>query len=92
MEHGGNCIVAGRVIEVSVWNCHAEAATNSFGNSIVLEDEKQGIILIDINLFDTKPSEGDVVVEIDDNSFKVNEDATKERKSNINALMKGMWE
>jgi len=62
------------------------------GNSIVLEDEKQGIILIDINLFDTKPSEGDVVVEIDDNSFKVNEDATKERKSNINALMKGMWE
>ena len=60
--------------------------------SIVLEDEKQGIILIDINLFDTKPSEGDVVVEIDDNSFKVNEDATKERKSNINALMKGMWE
>lgn len=62
------------------------------GNSIVLEDEKQGIILIDINLFDTKPSEGDVVVEIDDNSFKVNEDATKKRKSNINALMKGMWE
>lgn len=62
------------------------------GNSIVLEDEKQGIILIDINLFDTKHSEGDVVVEIDDNSFKVNEDATKERKSNINALMKGMWE
>ena len=62
------------------------------GHSIVLEDEKQGIILIDINLFDTKPSEGDVVVEIDDNSFKVNEDATKERKSNINALMKGMWE
>lgn len=62
------------------------------GNSIVLEDEKQGIILIDINLFDTKPSEGDVVVEIDDNSFKVNEDATKEGKSNINALMKGMWE
>lgn len=62
------------------------------GNSIVLEDEKQGIILIDINLFDTKPSEGDVVVEIDDNSFKVNEDATKERKNNINALMKGMWE
>ena len=62
------------------------------GNSIVLEYEKQGIILIDINLFDTKPSEGDVVVEIDDNSFKVNEDATKERKSNINALMKGMWE
>ena len=62
------------------------------GNSIVLEDEKQGIILIDINLFDTKPSEGDVVVEIDDNSFKVNEDATKERKSHINPLMKGMWE
>ena len=56
------------------------------GKSIVLEDEKQGIILIDINLFDTKPSEGDVVVEIDDNSFKVNEDATKERKSNLEII------
>lgn len=60
-------------------------------NSVVLEDEKQGIILIDINLFDTKPSEGDVVVKIDDNSFKVNEEATKKRKSNISTLMKGMW-
>ena len=59
-------------------------------NSVVLEDEKQGIILIDINLFDTKPSEGDVVVKIDDNSFKVNEEATKKRKSNISTLMKGM--
>lgn len=61
-------------------------------NSVVLEDEKQGIILIDINLFDTRPSEGDVIIKIDDTSFKVNEEATKKRKSNINALMKGMWE
>ncbi|WP_196000866.1 DUF3006 domain-containing protein [Clostridium sp. 1001271B_151109_B4] len=60
-------------------------------NSVVLEDEKQGIILIDINLFDTRPSEGDVIIKIDDTSFKVNEEATKKRKSNINALMKGMW-
>lgn len=60
-------------------------------NSVVLEDEKQDIILIDINLFSTKPKEGDVVV-MCNNSFKVDEDATKERRNKINTLMKGMWE
>ncbi|MEN8076810.1 DUF3006 domain-containing protein [Clostridioides difficile] len=60
-------------------------------NSVVLEDEKQDIILIDINLFNTKPKEGDVVV-MCNNSFKVDEEATKERKNKINTLMKGMWE
>lgn len=59
-------------------------------NSIVLEDEKQDIILIDINLFNKEPKEGDVVV-MCNNSFKVDEEATKERKNKINILMKGMW-
>lgn len=59
-------------------------------NSVVLEDEKRDIILIDINLFDTKPKEGDVVM--CDNLFKVDEETTKKRRSEINTLMKGMWE
>ena len=59
--------------------------------SVVLEDDKQDIILIDINLFDKKPKDGDVVVMFN-NSFYVDEDATKERKNKINSLMKGMWE
>lgn len=58
--------------------------------SVVLEDEKQDIILIDINLFNDEPKEGDVVVMFN-NSFKVDEEATKERKNKINTLMKGMW-
>ncbi|WP_294134372.1 DUF3006 domain-containing protein [uncultured Clostridium sp.] len=59
--------------------------------SVVLEDDKKDIILIDINLFDKKPKDGDVVVMFN-NSFYVDEDATKERKNKINSLMKGMWE
>ena len=59
--------------------------------SVVLEDEKQDIILIDINLFDKQPKDGDVVV-LCNNSFYVDEDATKKKKNKINNLMKGMWE
>ena len=59
--------------------------------SVVLEDEKRDIILIDINLFDKKPKDGDVVV-MCNNSFYVDEDATKDKKNKINSLMKGMWE
>ena len=59
--------------------------------SVVLEDDKKDIILIDINLFDKKPKDGDVVVMFN-NSFYVDEDATKKRRNKINSLMKGMWE
>ena len=59
--------------------------------SVVLEDEKRDIILIDINLFDKQPKDGDVVV-MCNNSFYVDEDATKDKKNKINSLMKGMWE
>ena len=59
--------------------------------SVVLEDDKQDIILIDIDLFHKKPRDGDVVI-MCNNSFYVDEDATKERKNKINSLMKGMWE
>ena len=59
--------------------------------SVVLEDDKKDIILIDINLFDKKPKDGDVVV-MCNNSFYVDEGATKDKKNKINSLMKGMWE
>jgi len=59
--------------------------------SVVLEDDKRDIILIDINLFDKQPKDGDVVV-MRNNSFYVDEDATKDKKNKINSLMKGMWE
>lgn len=58
--------------------------------SVVLEDEKRDIILIDINLFDKKPKDGDIVI-MCNNSFYVDEDATKDKKNKINSLMKGMW-
>ena len=59
--------------------------------SVVLEDDKKDIILIDIDLFHKQTSDGDVVI-MCNNSFYVDEDATKERKNKINSLMKGMWE
>ena len=59
--------------------------------SVVLEDDKKDIILIDINLFDKQPKDGDVVV-MCNNSFYVDEGATKDKKNKINSLMKGMWE
>ncbi len=59
--------------------------------SVVLEDDKKDIILIDIDLFHKQPRDGDVVI-MCNNSFYVDEVATKERKSKINSLMKGMWE
>lgn len=59
--------------------------------SVVLEDEKKDIILIDINLFNKQPKDGDVVV-MSNNSFYVDEESTKDKKNKINILMKGMWE
>lgn len=59
--------------------------------SVALEDEKKDIILIDINLFNKQPKDGDVVV-MRNNSFYVDEKSTKDKKNRINSLMKGMWE
>lgn len=58
---------------------------------VVLEDEKKDIILININLFDKQPKDGDVVI-MCNNSFYVDENSTKNKKNKINSLMKGMWE
>lgn len=58
--------------------------------SVVLEDEKRDIILIDINLLDKKPKDGDIVI-MCNNSFYVDENYTKDKKNKTNSLMKGMW-
>ena len=57
--------------------------------SVVLEDDKQDIILIDIDLFHKQPRDGDVVI-MCNNSFYVDEVATKEttpKYSNIIELL-----
>ena len=60
-------------------------------NFVVLEDYKGEIILIDINLFNKKPKDGDIVIKYN-NLFYINYNYTREREENINSLMKGMWE
>ena len=60
-------------------------------NFVVLEDYKREIILIDINLFNKKPKDGDIVIKYN-NLFYINYNYTREREEKINSLMKGMWE
>lgn len=60
-------------------------------NFVVLEDYKREIILIDINLFNKKPKDGDIVKKYN-NLFYVDYNYTREREEKINSLMKGMWE
>ena len=60
-------------------------------NFVVLEDYKREIILIDINLFNKKPKDGDIVIKYN-NLFYVDYNYTRERQEKINSLMKGMWE
>ena len=60
-------------------------------NFVVLEDYKREIILIDINLFNKKPKDGDIVIKYN-NLFYINYNYTREREEKINILMKGMWE
>ena len=60
-------------------------------NFVVLEDYKREIILIDINLFNKKPKDRDIVIKYN-NLFYVDYNYTREREEKINSLMKGMWE
>ena len=60
-------------------------------NFVVLEDYKREIILIDINLLNKKPKDGDIVIKYN-NLFYVDYNYTREREEKINSLMKGMWE
>jgi non-homologous end joining protein Ku len=59
-------------------------------NIVVLENSNGDIINIDLRYIDEIPSEGDVLVKVD-NVYKIDKEATLKRKSHISKLMKGMW-
>lgn len=59
-------------------------------NIVVLEQSNGEIINIDLSCIDEIPSEGDVLVKID-NIYKIDKEATLKRKNHISKLMKGMW-
>lgn len=59
-------------------------------NIVVLEQNDGKIINIDLSCIDEVPSEGDVLVKID-NIYKVDKEATLRRKNHIGKLMRGMW-
>ena len=57
----------------------------------ICNEDNIELLIIAGDLFHKQPRDGDVVI-MCNNSFYVDEDATKERKNKINSLMKGMWE
>lgn len=59
-------------------------------NIVVLENSNGDIINIDLRYIDEIPSEGDVLVKVD-NVYKIDKVATLKRKNHISKLMKGMW-
>lgn len=59
-------------------------------NIVVLEQSNGEIINIDLSCIDEIPSEGDVLVKID-NIYRIDKEATLKRKNHISKLMKGMW-
>lgn len=61
------------------------------GDSVVLEDNYARVINIDKKLIEGEIKAGNVVIK-ENGLFKVDIEATIERKDEINALMKGMWE
>ena len=62
------------------------------GNSIVIEDLNENVIILEKNLVEGNPKEGDVLIKLEDNKYIVDINATIDRKNKIQALMKGMWE
>lgn len=60
------------------------------GTIVILEKNNGDIINIDLRYIDEIPSEGDVLVKID-NVYKIDKEATLKRKNHISKLMKGMW-
>ena len=61
------------------------------GNVVILEKNNGDIINIDLNCIDRIPADGDVLVKIND-SYRVDETATLNRRNHMSKLMRGMWE
>lgn len=60
-------------------------------NYIVLEDYKSDIININKNEFSENINEGDVLIKID-NKYILDKNKTRNRKENINKILKTLWE
>lgn len=61
------------------------------GNFAVCEKEDGTMININRDKLPKKVKEGDILL-VEDDSIKVDEKATKERKKSIDKLMKDLWE
>lgn len=61
------------------------------GRSLVLQNSKAEIIIIDKTNVDNDVNEGDILVKVDKNKYIVNKKDTNERKTEIDNLVKGMW-
>ena len=62
------------------------------GRSLVLQNRKAEIIIIDKKNVEDEVQEGDILLKVSKNKYVVNKNETDNRKTEINNLMKGMWE
>ena len=62
------------------------------GRSLVLQNRNAEIIIIDKTNVEDEVSEGDILVKISKTRYIVNKEETDNRKTEIDNLMKGMWE
>ena len=62
------------------------------GRSLVLQNRNAEIIIIDKTNVEDEAREGDILVKVHKNRYIVNKEETDHRKTEIDNLMKGMWE
>ena len=62
------------------------------GRSLVLQNRTAEIIIIDKTNVEDEVREGDILVKVHKNRYIVNKEETDNRKTEIDNLMKGMWE
>ena len=62
------------------------------GRSLVLQNRNAEIIIIDKTNVEDEVHEGDVLIKLNKNRYIVNKERTHSRKTEIDNLMKGMWE
>lgn len=62
------------------------------GRSLVLQNRNAEIIIIDKKNVEDEVQEGDILLKVSKNKYVVNKNETDNRKTEINNLMKGMWE
>ena len=62
------------------------------GRSLVLQNRNAEIIIIDKTNVEDEVREGDILVKVHKKRYIVNKEETDNRKTEIDNLMKGMWE